>query len=145
LHAHARALLKDRRGISSTAIASLFAIAMVLIFMAYINDVGNDENLFITIMGFFKAIGVLPKSFDPWEILNSPVGPLAAYIGAYICMLFAVIGTFVCIKWPLQAASEISAMRRASREKEQKIRDEEAKRRKAEELERELDLGTGGE
>jgi hypothetical protein len=135
-----RTLLEDRRGISSTAIAALFSIAVVLIFMTYINDLGNDQNLFVMIMGFFKAIGVLPANFDPWEILNSPVGPMAAYIGAYICMLFAVISTFVCIKWPLQATSEFSAWRRRRREKDQKIRDEEAKRRKAEKLERGLDL-----
>jgi len=106
----------------------------------YINDLSNDQNLFVTIIEFFKAIKVLPEDFDPWEILNSPVGPLAAYIGAYMCTLFAVIGTFVFIKWPLQAASEISAWRKKRREKERKIRDEQAKRRKAEELERELDL-----
>jgi hypothetical protein len=117
----------DRRGISSTAIAALLSIAVLLIFMAYINDIENDRKLFVTIMEFFKAMGFLSADFDPWEILNSPVGPLAAYIGAYMCMLFAVIVTFVLIKWPLQAVSEISALRRKRREREAKIREEEEK------------------
>jgi len=144
LRAHSRSLFRDRRGISSTATAALFSIAVLLIFMAYINDIENDRKLFVTIMEFFKAMGFLPSDFDPWEILNSPVGSLAAYIGAYMCMLFAVIVTFVLVKWPLQAVSEISALRRErrKREREEKIREEEAKRRKlrAEELERELEL-----
>jgi hypothetical protein len=40
-------------------------------------------------------------------------------------MLFAVIVTFVLIKWPLQAVSEISALRRKRREKKQGALEEE--------------------
>lgn len=115
-----RDLLKDRRGVSSTALAALLSIIAMSLCMWYMNTPSGTKALFTSIFEFFKFVGILDKSFDPISILNSPVGQLAAYMGSFVGMVLLVAITFTGTKYSLEIASSILAWRRSRRERREK-------------------------
>lgn len=121
MRARSRTLLKDRRGISSTATAALFSIVVILIFMSYMKAPGRTKEIAYAFFDFFKAAKVLPPNFDPSGILESPVGELAAYITSMMSMVLIVTVTFCGIKYPMEIATTILAWRG---EKQQKIHEQ---------------------
>jgi len=118
---HGKSLLEDGKGISSAATAALFSIVVMLAYIWFMGAPGGTEALFVTIFEFFKAVGVLDKNFDPREILNSPVGGLAAYIGSFVGMVLFVAVTFAGTKYSLEIASSVSAWRRKIKERQQRV------------------------
>jgi len=117
--AYRKGLLKDAKGISNAATAAIISIVIMLAYRWFMGKPGGTEALFVTIFEFFKAMGVLDKSFDPREILNSPVGGLVAYIGSFVGMVLLVAITFAGTKYSLEIVSSVSTWRRKRNERRQ--------------------------
>lgn len=124
-----RGLLKDRSGVSNTAIAFLASIIVLLIYYAILNMPDGPELLFYLLYLFLRTIGVVGDDFGEFVewVRSTPVWPLLTQIGAQIGMVLSVAVTFAITWWTVGITSRILAWRRARREKQRKIREKDQK------------------
>jgi len=120
-----RNLLKDRRGISNTAVAFLASIIELLIYNAILNMPNGPELLFYLLYLFLRTIGVVGDDFGQFVewVRSTPVWPLLTLIGAQIGMVLSVAVTFAVTWWTVGITTKILAWRRARREEKRKIRE----------------------
>jgi len=120
-----RSLLRDRSGVSNTAIALLVSIIDLLIYYSILNMPNGPEILFYLLYLFLRTIGVVGDDFGQFVewVRGTPVWPLLTLIGSQIGMVLSVAITFAFTWWTVGITSRILAWRRARRERKRMIRE----------------------
>jgi len=120
-----RNLLKDRRGISSTAVALLASVIVLMIYIAITKMPGGPELLFYLLYLVLRTIGVVGDDFGQFVewVRSTPVWPILTMIGSQIGMVLSVAITYAVTWWTTEITTKITAWRRARREKQRKIRE----------------------
>jgi len=128
---HRRGILRDRRGISGTAVGALLAIVVLLFYLQFISTLHGAEVAFWAIFGFLKWLASLlgyPHLFDEFEKLikelqGTPFWPMLVYMLSLAFMSSSLYGTLYGTKGIVDITTRILAWRRARREEKRKIRE----------------------
>jgi len=125
-------LLKDRRGATSTAVAAIFSIAVILILLKVASSPKGAEEVFWVEFGIVKWLAVLLrvdeylKDFEEFlkYLQGTELWPLIVSILSMVCMIFSLIGTFLGTKAIVGTTTRILTWRRGRIEGKRKIREE---------------------
>lgn len=126
-----KCLLIDRRGSTSTAVAALISIAVIVVLMSAVSSPKGAEEVFWVEFGIAKwlagLVGVDEHLKDFEEMLKYLQGtelwPIEVSILSMVCMIFSLLVAFVGTRAIVGTTTRVLAWRRGRREERRKIRE----------------------
>jgi len=128
-------LLRDRKGVSGTAVGALLSIAVLLFYLQFISTLQGAEVAFWVVFGLLKTLaGIIgyPHLFDEFEklireLMGTPFWPITVYMLSLAFMSGILYGTLWGTKGIVGTTTRILTWRRARKEKKRKIREKNEK------------------
>jgi len=127
--------LRDRKGVSGTAVGALLSIAVLLFYLQFISSLQGAEVAFWAVFGLLKTLaGIIgyPHLFDEFEklireLMGTPFWPITVYMLSMAFMSIILYGTLWGTREIVDTTTRILAWRRARKEGKRKIREKNEK------------------